>query len=123
MNSSDDPKGTGDPQAGVAPSVSASTPVTAVVKAKPRSGGGGKTPPPPPPPGGGSGDEEDGMLRMSFLEHLQELRTRIIRALWGLGVAFIVSLTFCNELWNFVSQPAVQAIQLVEIGRGPCWAR
>jgi len=51
------------------------------------------------------------MLRMSFLEHLQELRTRIIRALWGLGVAFVLSLTFCNELWNFVSQPAVQALK------------
>ena len=51
------------------------------------------------------------MLRMSFLEHLQELRMRIIRALWGLGVAFVVSLTFSNELWNFVSQPAVQALK------------
>jgi len=111
MNSSDEPKGTADPQAGAAPFASASTPVTAVEKAKPRSGGGGKTPPPPPPSGGDSDDEEDGMLRMSFLEHLQELRTRIIRALWGLGVAFVLSLTFCNELWNFVSQPAVQALK------------
>ncbi len=51
------------------------------------------------------------MLRMSFLEHLQELRSRIIRALWGLAAAFLVSLTFSNELWNFVSQPAVQALK------------
>src|SRR5947207_2586487 len=40
-----------------------------------RPGGGGKTPPPPPPTGGG-GEDDDGMLRMSFLEHLEELRTR-----------------------------------------------
>jgi sec-independent protein translocase protein TatC len=111
MNSSDEPKGTGDPQAGAVSSASASTSVTAVEKAKPRSGGGGKTPPPPPPSGGDSGDEEDGMLRMSFLEHLQELRSRIIRALWGVAVAFVLSLTFSNELWNFVSQPAVQALK------------
>ncbi|MGA2774209.1 MAG: twin-arginine translocase subunit TatC [Bryobacteraceae bacterium] len=111
MNSSDELKGTGDPQAGAASSASASTPVTAVEKAKPRSGGGGKTPPPPPPSGGDSGDEEDGMLRMSFLEHLQELRTRIIRALWGVAAAFVVSLSFSNQLWNFVSQPAVQALK------------
>jgi sec-independent protein translocase protein TatC len=111
MNSSDEPKGTGDPQAGAAPSASASTAVTAVAKAKPRSGGGGKTPPPPPPSGGDSGDEEDGMLRMSFLQHLEELRGRIIKALWGVAVAFVVSLTFSNELWNFVSQPAVQALK------------
>jgi len=111
MNSSDELKGTGDPQAGAASSASASTPVTAVEKAKPRSGGGGKTPPPRPPSGGDSGDEEDGMLRMSFLEHLQELRTRIIRALWGVAAAFVVSLSFSNQLWNFVSQPAVQALK------------
>jgi sec-independent protein translocase protein TatC len=28
-----------------------------------------------------------------------------------MGVAFIVSLTFSNELWHFVSQPAVQALK------------
>jgi sec-independent protein translocase protein TatC len=110
MNSPDDPKGTDDPQAGVAPSAPASTPVTAVVKAKPGSGGGGKTPP-PPPPGDDSDGEEDGMLRMSFLQHLEELRSRIIKALWGVAAAFVVSLTFSNELWKFVSQPAVQALK------------
>ena len=51
------------------------------------------------------------MLRMSFLEHLQELRMRIIRALWGVAAAFVISLTFSNELWHFVSQPAVQALK------------
>src|ERR1700704_7147429 len=49
-------------------------------------GGGGKIP--PPPPGDDGEEEEDGMLRMSFLEHLEELRSRIIRMLAGLGVAF-----------------------------------
>src|SRR5204862_5865441 len=59
-----------------------SPPVTAVATvSRPAAGGGGKTPPPPPPPGGGGGDDDDddeGMLRMSFLGHLEELRTRII---------------------------------------------
>src|SRR4030081_280443 len=47
-------------------------------------------PPPPPPPSSDDeeeedGDEEDkGMLRMSFMEHLEELRTRILRALIGI---------------------------------------
>jgi sec-independent protein translocase protein TatC len=110
MNSSDEPKGTDDPQTG-AVSSAASNPVTAVAVAKPRSGGGGKTPPPPPPSGDEPDGEEDGMLRMSFLEHLQELRMRIIRALWGVAAAFAISLTFSNELWHFVSQPAVQALK------------
>lgn len=51
------------------------------------------------------------MLRMSFLEHLEELRTRILRALAGVGVAFIVSLTFSDRLWKIVSAPAVSALQ------------
>lgn len=75
---------------------------------------GGPKPPPPPPSGGGGddgGDEEDGMLRMSFLEHLEELRARIIRALLGIGVAFVLSLTFTNELWRFVAAPAVGALK------------
>jgi sec-independent protein translocase protein TatC len=66
-------------------------------------------PPPPPPPGGGD-EEEEGMLRMSFLEHLEELRSRIIKALIGIGVAFVLSLTFASQLWDVVAAPAVQAL-------------
>ncbi|MCW5981634.1 MAG: twin-arginine translocase subunit TatC [Bryobacteraceae bacterium] len=50
------------------------------------------------------------MLRMSFMEHLEELRSRIIRALIGIGVAFFVSLVFANDLWRVVSEPAVEAL-------------
>lgn len=75
--------------------------------------GGGRRPPPPPPPSDGdsSGDEEEGMLRMSFLEHLEELRSRLIRMVMGIGVAFVVSLTFSDRLWTFVVQPAAQALK------------
>ncbi len=89
-------------------------PTQAVATLPRRPGGGGKTPPPPPPPGGGGGDgddEEEGMLRMSFLEHLEELRTRIIRSLMGVAVAFVLSLTYSNQLWDFVCQPAVAALK------------
>jgi len=55
--------------------------------------------------------EEEGMLRMSFLEHLEELRTRIIRALYGLLLAFGVSLFFAGRLWTVVSNPAVAALK------------
>lgn len=79
-----------------------------------RPGGGGRKPPPPPTSGGGDGggdDEEDRMLRMSFLEHLEELRARIIRALLGVAAAFIVSLIYTDKLWNFVCQPAAAALR------------
>ena len=91
-----------------------SSPGDVIDKLRRLAGGAGGSPP-PPPPDGGADDEEDGMLRMSFLEHLEELRTRIIRGLIGIGVAFAVSLTFSNQLWNFVCQPAVSALKTLGV--------
>ncbi len=51
------------------------------------------------------------MLRMSFMEHLEELRTRLIRAIIGLAVAFLGSMFFSKELWNLVQEPAVSALK------------
>jgi sec-independent protein translocase protein TatC len=81
----------------------------------PAGAAGGYVPPPPPPP---EDDEEDeGMLRMSFLEHLEEMRTRIIRALMGFGAAFLLCMIFCYQLWDFVRAPATDA--LTKIGVNP----
>ena len=83
----------------------------AVVKA---GSSGGSTPPPvSSAKSSGDGDEpeeDDGMLRMSFLEHLEELRQRIINMLGGLAVAFILSLFFTNDLWKIVQRPAARAL-------------
>lgn len=72
-------------------------------------------PPPPPPPPGEDEDEEDdeekGMLRMSFMGHLEELRSRILQALFGVVIAFVLSFTFTNQLWAFVKAPAVMALK------------
>ena len=71
-------------------------------------------PPPPPPPAEDEeeGDEEErGMLRMSFMGHLEELRTRLIRALLGLVVAFLASMVFSKEIWRIVQSPAVNALK------------
>ncbi len=82
----------------------------------PIGAGSGYVPPPPPPPD--EDDEEDeGMLRMSFLEHLEEMRSRIIKALMGFGVAFLACIIFCYPLWDFVRAPAVDA--LTKIGVKP----
>jgi len=48
---------------------------------------------------------------MSFVEHLTELRARLVRALLGLAAAFAVSLTFTDALWRFIQKPAAQALQ------------
>ena len=89
----------------------ATVPETAPAPVPAVAGGGGSTPPPPPPSGGDSDDDDEGMLRMSFLEHLEELRSRIIKALVGIGIAFVLSLTFTNELWRVVAEPAVAALK------------
>jgi len=51
------------------------------------------------------------MLRMSFMDHLGELRARILKALVGIVIAFLVSITFCGPLWKVVSAPAVDALK------------
>ena len=76
-------------------------------------GAGGGVPPPPPD----EEDDDDGMLRMSFMEHLEELRKRLIRAVMGFGVAFLLCIIFCYPLWDFVRAPAVDA--LTKIGVKP----
>lgn len=73
-------------------------------------------PPPPPPPSTPDDEEEDdeeegGMLRMSFMEHLEELRGRILKALVGVGVAFVVCLLVADPLWRIVSEPAIIALK------------
>jgi len=72
-------------------------------------GGGGRMPPPPDPPDSSS-DGDDGMLRMSFLEHLQELRSRIIKMVMGVLVATVISFSFCSQLWRVIAGPAVEAL-------------
>ena len=85
----------------------AATASTAI--AKPSTSTSEQPPPPPPPPSGGDGggedDDEEGMTRMSFLEHLDELRTRILRALIGLGIAYPLCLLFAFQLFELVRGP------------------
>lgn len=109
-SSSSDPYGSEPPVPAVteqAAQTPAAAPPTALAKRIPPP-----PPPPPPPDDDDEGDEEEkGMLRMSFMQHLEELRARIIHALLGLVVAFIASLFFTNQLWRIVSAPAVEALK------------
>ena len=84
---------------------------TALVPVTASNGSGGSVT--PPPAAEEESDEEggDGMLRMSFLEHLEELRKRIISILIGVGVAFAFALIFANEMWEAVSDPAANALR------------
>jgi sec-independent protein translocase protein TatC len=48
--------------------------------------------------------------RMSFLEHLDELRKRIIWSVASLGIGFLVAIFFVNEIFAFVMRPMQQML-------------
>jgi sec-independent protein translocase protein TatC len=103
MTSRDDDNGAKTPKGVVTPPPGGGTAVTTT------RGSGGRTPPPPDPPDPPD-DGEDGMLRMSFFEHLTELRSRIVKMIAGVAVAYFVSLAYCERLWRVISGPAVDAL-------------
>ncbi len=75
------------------------------------AGEAGQGPPAGDDPGrqdGDDGDDEDAdedMARMSFLEHLEELRTRILRALGGLLVVYLACLALAGDLLRLAIEP------------------
>jgi sec-independent protein translocase protein TatC len=60
------------------------------------------TPALPPPPPDEPDDEEPAEGRMTFLEHLDELRRRITHAVVALFIGFLVSFAFIERIWLFV---------------------
>jgi sec-independent protein translocase protein TatC len=59
-------------------------------------------PPAAPPPPPDSEDEEPAEGRMTFLEHLDELRKRITHAVVALFVGFLAAFAFIERIWLFV---------------------
>jgi sec-independent protein translocase protein TatC len=107
-SSSSDPYGQLEaiPEQAKAEEITGYLPPQEVAKIPPKS--------PPPPPNDDDedegDDEEKGMLRMSFMEHLEELRSRLLRAIAGLIVAFLLAIGFCKDIWAIVAAPAVTAL-------------
>ena len=91
------------------------TPTTALVETRAALPPALPPSPPPAPPVEPGDEEEGGMLRMSFMEHLEELRSRIINALYGLVVAFVASLIYAGQLWDIISEPAVVALKHLKV--------
>jgi len=51
-------------------------------------------------------DDEDGSAgKMSFLEHLDELRKRIVASCLGVAVGILLTFTFINRIVNFILTP------------------
>jgi sec-independent protein translocase protein TatC len=57
-------------------------------------------------------DERSEQLKsMSFLEHLEELRKRIILSLVGLGAGFGVAFGFHNQIYTFMERPIMEVLR------------
>jgi sec-independent protein translocase protein TatC len=56
-------------------------------------------------------EEEDALDngRMSFLDHLDELRTRLVRALLAVVAGFVIAFAFIERLFGFIMRP-LQAV-------------
>lgn len=52
----------------------------------------------------------DPEARMSFLDHLDELRSRLVVSAVALGAGFVVALTFIRYVFDFVMRPLQQAL-------------
>ena len=50
-------------------------------------------------------DVKSDSSRMSFLEHLDELRSRVVWVIGGLFVAFVISLAFIERVFAFIMRP------------------
>jgi sec-independent protein translocase protein TatC len=48
---------------------------------------------------------DDAGGKMTFLEHLDELRKRIIWAVGSLGVGFVIAIFFINDIFDFIMRP------------------
>ncbi|MBI4888908.1 MAG: twin-arginine translocase subunit TatC [Acidobacteria bacterium] len=56
----------------------------------------------------GAADEDGG--RMSFLDHLDELRRRIIYAVISVFAGFVISFVFINRIFDFIMRPLQQML-------------
>jgi sec-independent protein translocase protein TatC len=55
-------------------------------------------------------DDADAAGKMSFLDHLDELRRRIIYAVSSLAVGFLIAFFFIDEIFNFIMRPLQQLL-------------
>ena len=100
------------PQYGVGTSLPASE--VAVEEAFPSWGDPDHGAPPPPPPQGGDSDdgepEPPGMGKMSFLDHLDELRRRLFNCIIAVLGGFVVCWTYADDIYRALARPLTDVL-------------
>ena len=56
-------------------------------------------------------ESRDALTGMSFLEHLEELRRRIIYSLIGVSVGFLAAWSYADRIFALMQQPIVEALR------------
>jgi sec-independent protein translocase protein TatC len=69
-----------------------------------------ETPPPPPPPARPPVVEEEEGGRMSFFEHLVELRKRIISSAIAIGIGMVIGLSVSEKVFGYLARPMLKAL-------------
>src|SRR5438093_11115990 len=55
-------------------------------------------------------DESEAGGKMSFLEHLDELRKRIVNSAIAIGVSVVIGFTWINQIFDFILAPTRKAL-------------
>ena len=55
--------------------------------------------------------EQDGEAKMSFFEHLIELRKRIINSLFAIAAGLVIGFYFSEKAFTFLAQPMLRALR------------
>jgi sec-independent protein translocase protein TatC len=67
--------------------------------------------------GPGASDHEG---RMSLMDHLRELRNRLIKAILGLTLGTVVGFVFFDQLWDFLTGPYCRLPAAYKLKAGEC---
>ncbi len=63
-----------------------------------------------PPKESEDGEPEEESGKMSFLEHLDELRRRLVRIITYLGIGFLACFYFSKQIYHFISIPMLKTL-------------
>src|SRR5262245_42993175 len=55
-------------------------------------------------------DDDSPGAKMSFLEHLDELRKRIVYSLTAVGICLLIAFTFITKIYNFLMAPTMRQL-------------